>query len=75
MGRAGFAEPGEDVVDAVVVRLGAAVRHGVDGKCHVETLLIGLSSCCLDARTGRDAGRGGSSYFVAVAPCGPARHR
>ena len=53
--RAGFAEPREDVPDAVVVSLGTHVGHGVDGEGDVESLLIGLSRGRLDAGSRRDA--------------------
>ena len=47
---------GKTFADAVVVRLGAHVGHGVDGERDVEARFIGLARGRLDAGAGGDAG-------------------
>src|ERR1700733_3027925 len=55
LGRAGFAEHGEDVADGVVVRGGVEVGHGVGDQRDVEAVLVGLAGGRFDADAGRDA--------------------
>jgi hypothetical protein len=55
LGRAGFAEHGEDVTDGVVVRGGVEVGHGVGDQGDVEAVLVGLAGGRFDADAGGDA--------------------
>src|SRR5580704_4621648 len=53
---AGLTEPRENVCEAVAMRLGTHVGHGVDGERDVEARLIGLPCRGFDTGAGGDAG-------------------